>query len=372
MTGFKPKNIKKLVADKKIESLDHKHEEFIEEFNDIDELILPNFLKERKQKLEKYNNLQTSFDEKLELKDHIKEIDNKIKNLKNKKKEYFLKNSNYIFNYFEEKKNISKGSSNTRMLDNFFNKIDLENANSSKTNLNIQNYFRNIDPFNLDINNFIHDTDICRSCNIGELIPIDHEGILVCNNCSKNVKFLIENDKPTYKEPPKEVCFYAYKRINHFREILAQFQAKETTLIPDEIIENIRQQIKKERLDIKIMSNKRTKEILKKLKYNKYYEHIPFIKDKLGVKPPIMSPELEETLCNLFIDIQAPYAKYCPEDRVNFLNYYYTIYKLCELLNQREFLPYFPMLKDREKRIEQDEIWKKICKELNWKFIPTI
>jgi hypothetical protein len=39
MTGFKPKNIKKLVADKKIESLDHKHEEFIEEFNDIDSNI---------------------------------------------------------------------------------------------------------------------------------------------------------------------------------------------------------------------------------------------------------------------------------------------------------------------------------------------
>ena len=32
--------------------------------------------------------------------------------------------------------------------------------------------------------------------------------------------------KPSYKEPPKEVCFYAYKRINHFREILAQFSSK--------------------------------------------------------------------------------------------------------------------------------------------------
>ena len=29
---------------------------------------------------------------------------------------------------------------------------------------------------------------------------------------------------------------------------------------------------------------------IKKLGYNKYYEHIPFIKDKLGIKPPIMSP----------------------------------------------------------------------------------
>ena len=45
---------------------------------------------------------------------------------------------------------------------------------------------------------------------------------------------------------------------------------------------------------------------------------------------------------------------------------------LCELLDQKQFLPYFPMLKDREKRIEQDDIWKKICAELDWAFIPTI
>ena len=32
------------------------------------------------------------------------------------------------------------------------------------------------------------------------------------------------------------------------------------------------------------------------------------------------------------------------------------------------------MLKDREKLIEQDETWKKMCEdeELNWEFIPTI
>ena len=58
------------------------------------------------------------------------------------------------------------------------------------------------------------------------------------------------------------------------------------------------------------MTNKKAKDILK-LGYNKYYEHIPFIKDKLGIRPPIMSPELEDTLCNLFMEIQKPYAKHC-------------------------------------------------------------
>ena len=85
-----------------------------------------------------------------------------------------------------------------------------------------------------------------------------------------------------------------------------------------------------------------------------------------------MSPELEETLCNLFIELQSPYSKYCPDDRVNFLNYYYTAYKLCELLGEEKYLPFFPMLKDKEKRIEQDTIWKKICEELDWEFIHTI
>ena len=110
---------------------------------------------------------------------------------------------------------------------------------------------------------------------------------------------------------------------------MAQFQAKETTLIPEEVIEKIKLQIIKERITIEQISNKKMKDILKKLGYNKYYEHIPFIKDKLGIKPPIMTPELEDKLCNLFMEIQRPYAKYCPDDRVNFLNYYYTVYKLC-------------------------------------------
>ena len=40
----------------------------------------------------------------------------------------------------------------------------------------------------------------------------------------------------------------------------------------------------------------------------------------------------------------------------NFLHYYYTIYKLCELLNQHQYLPLLSMLNDREKIIEQDAI----------------
>tara|TARA_B100001093_G_scaffold447951_1_gene453212 strand:+ start:692 stop:1813 length:1122 start_codon:yes stop_codon:yes gene_type:complete len=373
MSSFKSKNTKKLITNDINKTLDSKHNSILKELEYEENITLPELINQRKNLLNNFKSNNNTFEQKLEIKDLIKVIDSKITKIRNNKKNYLLDNSHYIFTYFENKINISKGNNQTKIIDSFFNIKDIsENTILNKSSSYNEKYFSNVDTNYININSYIKNTEICSYCNEGELIPIDHEGVMVCNKCSTNVKILVENEKPTYKEPPKEVCFYAYKRINHFREILAQFQAKETTLIPEEVITNIQIQIKKERLDIKTMTNKRIKDVLKKLKYNKYYEHIPFIKDKLGIKPPVMTPELEETLCNLFIDIQAPYAKYCPEDRVNFLNYYYTIYKLCELLDQKEFLPYFPMLKDREKRIDQDEIWKNICAELSWKFIPTL
>jgi hypothetical protein len=376
MPAFKPKHIKKIVLSKKnITTLDGKHKEITDNFQNEKEQQIPLLLNEKNEICMKLKRKNLSVDERLELCDKLVDIKQKIKVMRREEKEYLLNNSSYIFNYFEHKKKIADGANKATLLDEFF-KIKTDDTTLSeelqKERKNIQTYMTNVDESFLDINNFIVQTDICKFCNKGEMIAVDYEGIMICNLCSSSVKYLVENEKPTYKEPPKEVCFYAYKRINHFREILAQFQAKETTQIPDEVIDNINQQIKKERIDLSHMTNKRTKEILKKLGYNKYYEHIPFIKDKLGIRPPIMSSYLENMLCNLFMDIQGPYAKFCPDDRVNFLNYYYTVYKLCELLNQHHFLPYFPMLKDREKRIEQDEIWKKICEELGWEYIPTV
>jgi hypothetical protein len=383
MPSFKPKTNKKIKFNKqKSITLDGKHKEFLNEFSKNENDKIPD-LKVEKKELElklKNPNEKLSVEQKLDITDRIKEITVTIKELKSKKKEYFLDNSKFIFDYFENKKNISTGASSelsnkNKLLNNFFKiKQDdtLNTLNQTKNNNIVQKYLCNIDDVFLDVNSFVCQTDICQYCYKGELIPLEDEGILICNNCSRNIPYLIENEKPSYKEPPKEVCFYAYKRINHFKEILAQFQGKETTQIPPEVIENIKLQIKKERIELEQITNLKTKEILKKLGFNKYYEHIPFIKDKLGIKPPVMSPELEEILCNLFIELQSPYSKYCPDDRVNFLNYYYTAYKLCELLGETQYLNDFPMLKDREKRVEQDQIWRKICEELDWEFISTI
>ena len=374
MPSFKHKTNKKIILDEKsITTLDSKHREIENEFVIDKENTLPELRAKKKYLVNLLKDGNNDIGKQIEIKDMLYDITKQINSIKKKSKHYYLNNNKYIFDYFENKKEISMNNNKTKLLNSFF-KINTENEQQPDTinRDNIQKYLSNLDETFIDINKFIVETDICQFCKKGELIPIDHEGIMVCNHCHKHIQYLVENEKPSYKEPPKEACFYAYKRINHFREILAQFQAKETTQIPEDVLENIKNQIRKERIDLTQLNNKKAKDILKKLGYNKYYEHIPFIKDKLGIKPPVMTQELEESLCNLFMEIQGPYAKFCPDDRVNFLNYYYTVYKLCELLDQTQFLPYFPMLKDREKRIEQDEIWKKICHSLDWEFIPTI
>jgi hypothetical protein len=375
MPSFKHKTNKKIILDEKtITTLDGKHREIEKDFDRDKTEVIPELRAKRKHLSKLLGTPNIGIEEELEIKDKIKDINTQIQTIKRNKKDYYLNNNKHIFDYFENKKEVSLDNNKTKILNSFFKiNVDKEDKDEeSKNKDTIQKYLSNMDESFIDVNKYVFETDICQYCNRGELIPIDHEGIMVCNNCHKHVQYLVENEKPSYKEPPKEACFYAYKRINHFREILAQFQAKETTQIPEEVLENIKNQIRKERIEVKSLNNKKAKEILKKLGYNKYYEHIPFIKDKLGIKPPVMTPDLEDSLCNLFMEIQGPYAKFCPDDRVNFLNYYYTVYKLCELLDQTQFLPYFPMLKDREKRIEQDEIWKQICEELNWEFIPTL
>tara|TARA_B110000967_G_C18864717_1_gene552071 strand:- start:471 stop:1529 length:1059 start_codon:yes stop_codon:yes gene_type:complete len=298
----------------------------------------------------------------------LRSITKKERLLNNRRQKYLLDSSSHVFSYFENKKEVSDGGSNNKKLltSFFYGHREEQSTNTSET----EQYMEKYDVESFSIDKYIVNVTEC-TCG-GELVPVISEGVSICRRCGVQTKYIVEHEKPSFREPPKEVCFYAYKRINHFREILAQFQAKETTQIPEKVIIAIKHQVKKERMRISDLTNQKTKDILKKLNYNKYYEHIPFIKDKLGIKPPVMSPRLEEKLCSLFLEVEKQYAKHCPDYRVNFLNYYYVLYKMCELLKENQFLKHFPMLKDPIKRIEQDAVWRKICKDLGWTFIPTM
>jgi uncharacterized Zn finger protein (UPF0148 family) len=221
------------------------------------------------------------------------------------------------------------------------------------------------------------DSDIssehCSKCNIARE-EISSEGILVCPKCGSEEYMMVVSDFAGFKDPPKERNNYAYKKINHLNEILKQFQAKESTIIPDEIMNEVVLEIKKRRVqNIASLSEKDIREILKKLNRSKYYEHATHIVSRLnGNPPPTITPEIEEKIRAMFQEIQSPFLLYCPNDRTNFLSYSYILYKFFELLELDEYKIYFPLLKSRDRLISHDEIWEKICEYLKWEFIRSV
>ena len=107
--GFKVKPIKKLKTNDLINvTLDGKHKEIMNNFEKEDSETIPELQKKKAEVIKTLNETSQTVEGRLNLQDKIQEINAKIKSLKSKKKEYLLDNSKHIFDYFENKKNISK------------------------------------------------------------------------------------------------------------------------------------------------------------------------------------------------------------------------------------------------------------------------
>jgi ribosomal protein S27AE len=308
---------------------------------------------------------------------------------------YYLQTGNLLFEYYEIQDKISTGAALTNNMKSrpgtVFAALEAAatsdtvpaQAKSSPSSKNtsfdreklLDKYLQVVNPeMARNITNEINDNwSECPNCTT-EMIFCMNEAYVSCPKCGYQTNILIDSDKPSYKDPPREISYYAYKRINHFNEWLAQFQAKESTEIPQEIFDGILLELKKERItDMSSLKVSKLREILRKLKFNKYYEHIPHILNRLnGQSAPVMSRDNEEKLRHMFKEIQPSFQKHCPAERSNFLSYSYVLYKFCELLELDEFLPCFPLLKNRDKLYAQDKIWEKICADLRWAFIRTI
>ena len=95
MPNFKPKTAKKIKYNKKSSiTLDTKHKEFLNEFSKDEHNRIPQLKIRREELREKLNSEKNSLniEQKLDIQDQINDISDEIKNMKSKKKEYFLIN----------------------------------------------------------------------------------------------------------------------------------------------------------------------------------------------------------------------------------------------------------------------------------------
>lgn len=324
------------------------------------------------------------------------ELEKKIKSIENGTDlmDYYLRTGDILYNYYDIQDQIQQGTksySSTRAKPGSILAILEEVAQEQKPSQALNT--AQIEKKGLQRNQLLNDylqledptmarhmieeyDDPWTNCEVcgNEMIMCLNEANLTCSKCGHQEFILIDSDKPSYKDPPREVCYYAYKKINHFNEWLAQFQAKESTEIPQEIYDAILIQLKKERItNMSTLKPTKLREILRKMKCSKYYEHIPHIINRLnGQNAPFMSREDEEKLRHMFREIQPSFKKHCPKGRRNFLSYGYVLYKFCELLEMDEYLACFPLLKNRDKLYLQDKTWELICKDQGWQYIRTV
>jgi predicted RNA-binding Zn-ribbon protein involved in translation (DUF1610 family) len=239
-----------------------------------------------------------------------------------------------------------------------------ENKPVNRANL-FEKYCQRVDGIRINHDDGSNRIKYCNECRIEKILDMT-ESAYICPCCGDSEMIILDEDRQIKDYSP-------YRKVNHFREWLNQFQAKQSPDIPENVFIDIVKELNKRRItDLSILDKKKMKAILKKLEYNIYYEHVAYIINKLNnLPPPKITRDMEKLFISMFFKIQDPWEMYKHPDRKNFLSYSYVLHKFCELLELDHLLDCFPLHKDSDKIMENDQLWEKICKHLKWEYISS-
>ena len=367
----KTENINQTI--KESQTLDKKHKEIIKSFyddknniNKIDDEL--NMINEKINNMDNYR-IKFTMDElrvrakllndkdelekkKIEIKENFNEMD------------YYDKTGDLIIKYYELRNENKNEVKETKNILDFLNgkKIEKSEGEINKAEL-FDNYLKRLEGTRINIDDGTKRIKYCDECNIEKILDYNISAY-VCQCCGDAEEIILDEDTQIKDYSP-------YRRINHFKEWLNQFQAKQSPEIDEEVYKDIVTELNKNRItDLSCLNKKKMKSILKKLGYNEHYEHIHYIINKLSnLPPPKITRDMEKIFIKMFTKIEGLWEIYKQKKRKNFLSYSYVLYKFCELLELDHLLDCFTLHKAQEKLTENDEIWKKICNHLNWEFI---
>lgn len=189
----------------------------------------------------------------------------------------------------------------------------------------------------------------------------------VCLTCGAT-----DENSNTYLAPLDTIPVksFEYQRQNHFRDWLHRLQAKQSKRIPAELLDEIRVNCRRHGMtDLTQLTADRLRVILKKMGRSKYFEHTSLILSFFTGRTLVISEVYEAKLFQMFRAIQTPYAKHKPPSRKSMISYPYLLKKFFMILKLDIDIP---LLKNREKLATCESVFKKICADLGWEFIPSI
>jgi hypothetical protein len=377
---YSKKFTQKTKKSKSQHSILHKHESRLEELSIHDKKLQK--IKNDIKNLEKSLSLSNKTTDEKE--DKTKKLLRNLKNENNKLEndinlcDYLLESTQIIQKYIE----LENRESELLDLNELTEEISLElnQINEQKCDL-VEEYLLKFEPDNKIPKMTIKRESLrCSDCDIVFETANSYLVCPLCGICKNTIEQANElsyKEKQDYDYRPQ----FTYDKRSHLDDWLRRFQNKEARAIPQDVLDKVILEAKKERInDLNTLTEEKVKRYLKKLNLNDYYDNVIGIINRLNGRPPFtLTQEIEEKIKKMFQQIQDPYEKYKPPSRKNFLSYSYTLCKFFQILNLHEFAKYFPLLKSNDKLRQQDDIFKKIVghmseidKTTKWVFYPSV
>ena len=214
-----------------------------------------------------------------------------------------------------------------------------------------------------------HKRNFCIDCKLEMLIDYQ-ESVLVCTKCGVFEYYPVYVSSYNHPmKPSRRKC--VYKKYDNFKTILDQFFYGGNKVVPDDVMETIRNEIHNKTnilypyeipLTILILEC-----ILKRNKMMKYKNSIYFIYFKLKSQPlPYITIKEKDMMLNMFNVVSKIYDKYKPKNRKSFLSYPFVLKQILIALGKDDYTKYIPQLKTKSRQKELERIWELITKDPEW------
>lgn len=219
----------------------------------------------------------------------------------------------------------------------------------------------------------------CENCN-NHLIDKNETNILICSECHTEIDLINKQDNTTYADTSRinVATRFVYDRKTHFRECLYNFQGKQQTTIPEQLIDKIRLKLVQYKLNdydkdgnktYKRVTKKNIANILKELRMGKHYDHTNLIHKMItGIELPDLS-HISDKVIRDFDVLSNTYDKFFKNiDRKNFISTNYVLFQILTNNGYNCNVDDFTVLKTTERKLFHEHVLKTLFEELKWNY----
>jgi len=221
---------------------------------------------------------------------------------------------------------------------------------------------------------------LCDHCGHDNFTSTD-QGLYICDECSSEKQH--DNSSITSNAFADTTRInvatkFVYDRKSHFRECLLNFQGKQHTTIPPEIITNITEKLINYKLcdddqpattRFNRVTKKNITNILKELNLGKHYDNAGLIHNMITNHPLPDITHLSSKILYDFDILSNTYDIYFSGiTRKNFISTNYVLYQILTNNNYKCNLDDFTILKTNDRKLFHEHILKTLFEKLKWNY----